>query len=328
MACVRRRHSASPRAIGFGRSKPSAHPQGAGRRSPVARGTPNPAYAALPWQDRNDATQHRLRVGRPPCRAEPIGLAQKKWSGTSVSIDIGLRRSRHVPPDVRGAISGCTHVGDHKTRYAKATGGWDARHGALGPHNGEVLHVSDLRRPHEASGSCLMRTRHSPRARRRRSQQDDRRAAPDPRDQTTAPEPFDSGFGHPATPRESCVEDGHGQRAVFRTAHTGPTLEPDRSLPRLSRRGERPFGRVERQPRIEAPFGPRHDAVKAQSRIEGATLVRIVIVKTRSPLSHSLYELQWILGRTLLATAPTNRRVAQPPATRGDDGKRHLSRER
>lgn len=110
MACVRRRFSALPREIGFGRSKRSPRLQGAGRRSPVAHDKPTPAHAALPRQNRNDLTQHRLADEGTPCRAEPIRLDQKETSGTFASIDIGLCQSRNGPPYVRAGVRTTGHI--------------------------------------------------------------------------------------------------------------------------------------------------------------------------------------------------------------------------
>ena len=298
-----------------------------GFRSPVARNTLANANAVRPWQIYADLAQHLIGIARPLYASEPIGLDLKEtvYAFDATTIDLCLsvypwapfRSAKaaiklHTLLDVRGSSPSFIHISDGKTHEVNVLDLLAPEPGAFYLLDRGYTDFDRLHALHEAGSFFVIRAKRNLRFKRRYSQPVDRINTKVLCDQIGTLEIYYSRQGYPTAVRRVVVRDEHGKRVAFLTNNTNLAAPMIGELYRLRWQVELFFKWIKQHLRIKAFFGTSENAVKTQIWIAVATYVLIAIVKKRSMLPHSLYEILQILSLTMFESTPINQLLAKP----------------
>ena len=213
---------------------------------------------------------------------------------------------------MRGSIPSFIHISDGKTHEVNVLDLLAPEPGAFYLLDRGYTDFDRLHALHEAGSFFVIRAKRNLRFKRRYSQPVDRINTKVLCDQIGTLGIYYSRQGYPTAVRRVVVRDEHGKRVAFLTNNTNLAAPMIGELYRLRWQVELFFKWIKQHLRIKAFFGTSENAVKTQIWIAVATYVLIAIVKKRSMLPHSLYEILQILSLTMFESTPINQLLAKP----------------
>ena len=299
-----------------------------GFQGKVARSTLADANESRDWRIFADFAHVLIRIARPLCASDPIGvdLDQSLYALDSTTIDLCLslfpwakfRKHKaavkmHTLLDLHGNIPTFIHITDGRVHDVNILDEVFPEAGAFYVMDRGYIDFQRLYRLHQAGSFFVTRAKRNMDAQRRYSHPTDRSTGVIC-DQTLVLQGYQSAKDYPETFRGIRYKDPEtSKRLLFISNNTALPALSICALYKARWQVELFFRWIKMHLRVKAFFGTSENAVKSQIWIAVSVYVLVAIIRKRLNLSRSLYEMLQILSLNLFEKTPLDIALSRIP---------------